>query len=46
MTPPSTLQRLVQLYDAWDKPAEAAKWRKALEAQGKAAENPVKLTDQ
>jgi tetratricopeptide (TPR) repeat protein len=26
------LERLVQLYDAWDKPVEAAKWRKELEA--------------
>jgi tetratricopeptide (TPR) repeat protein len=25
------LERLVQLYDAWNKPAEAAKWRKELE---------------
>jgi non-specific serine/threonine protein kinase/serine/threonine-protein kinase len=30
------LQRLVHLYDAWGKPGEAAKWRKELEAQGKA----------
>jgi hypothetical protein len=27
-----TLERLVQLYEAWDKPDEAAKWRKELEA--------------
>jgi hypothetical protein len=26
------LERLVQLYDAWGKPDEAAKWRKELEA--------------
>ena len=26
------LQRLVQLYDAWGKPDEAARWRKELEA--------------
>src|SRR5262249_19062573 len=26
------LERLVQLYDAWAKPDEAAKWRKKLEA--------------
>jgi hypothetical protein len=26
-----TLERLVRLYDAWDKPDEAAKWRKELE---------------
>jgi tetratricopeptide (TPR) repeat protein len=29
------LERLVRLYDAWDKPEEAAKWRKELEAAGK-----------
>jgi serine/threonine protein kinase/tetratricopeptide (TPR) repeat protein len=29
------LQRLVQLYDAWDKPAEAAKWRTELEKRNK-----------
>lgn len=29
---PEALQRLVQLYDAWGKPAEAAKWRLELEA--------------
>jgi non-specific serine/threonine protein kinase/serine/threonine-protein kinase len=28
----SALERLVQLYDAWGKPDEAAKWRKELEA--------------
>jgi hypothetical protein len=28
-----TLEWLVQLYDAWDRPEEAAKWRKELEAQ-------------
>ena len=27
-----TVERLVQLYEAWDKPDEAAKWRKELEA--------------
>jgi hypothetical protein len=27
-----TVKRLVQLYEAWDKPDEAAKWRKELEA--------------
>jgi hypothetical protein len=26
----ATLERLVKLYDAWDKPDEAAKWRKEL----------------
>jgi serine/threonine protein kinase len=29
--PSEALERLVQLYDAWDKPDEAAKWRKKLE---------------
>ena len=33
---PESLERLVQLYDAWDKPAEAAEWKKKLtEFQGK-----------
>ncbi|HEV3312577.1 MAG TPA: protein kinase [Chloroflexota bacterium] len=27
-----TMERLVQLYEAWEKPDEAAKWRKELEA--------------
>jgi hypothetical protein len=27
------LERLVQLYDAWDKPDEAARWRKELAAR-------------
>ena len=26
------LERLVQLYDAWEKPDQAAEWRKRLEA--------------
>ena len=39
------LERLVQLYDARNKPDEAAKWRKELEAQRKAAEQPVKPKD-
>ena len=26
------IERLVQLYEAWEKPDEAAKWRKELEA--------------
>jgi tetratricopeptide (TPR) repeat protein len=30
------LKRLVQVYDAWDRPDEAAKWRKELEALMKA----------
>jgi hypothetical protein len=29
------LERLVQLYDAWVKPAEAAKWRQELGAHRK-----------
>jgi outer membrane protein assembly factor BamD (BamD/ComL family) len=33
------LQRLVQLYDAWGKPDEAARWRKELDA-AKANERP------
>jgi hypothetical protein len=35
---PQALERLVQLYDAWAKPNEAAKWRQELEAQRKALE--------
>jgi serine/threonine protein kinase/tetratricopeptide (TPR) repeat protein len=31
------LERLVQLYQAWDRPTEAARWRKELEAAKKAA---------
>jgi molybdenum-dependent DNA-binding transcriptional regulator ModE len=27
----AVLERLVQLYDAWGKPTEAARWRKQLE---------------
>jgi len=36
------LERLVQLYDAWNKPDEAAKWRNELEAHKKAAGKAVK----
>jgi hypothetical protein len=36
------LDRLVQLYDAWNKPDEAAKWRNELEAHKKAAEKTDK----
>ena len=36
-----SLEWLVQLYDAWDKPEEAAKWRKELEARTKAAETAI-----
>jgi eukaryotic-like serine/threonine-protein kinase len=36
------VERLAQLYGAWGKPDEAAKWRKELEAHRKAAENSVK----
>jgi eukaryotic-like serine/threonine-protein kinase len=32
------LERLVHLYDAWNKPAEAAKWRQELDAIRKTAE--------
>jgi serine/threonine protein kinase len=32
---PEALQRLIQLYVAWDKPDEAARWRKELEAAKK-----------
>ena len=32
---PQALERLVQLYDAWGKPNETAKWRNELEVQGK-----------
>jgi eukaryotic-like serine/threonine-protein kinase len=39
------LERLVQLYDAWDKPDEAAKWRKELEALTRATEQTVKPKD-
>ena len=34
------LERLVQLYDAWDKPDDAAKWRKKLE-ETKTVANPT-----
>jgi tetratricopeptide (TPR) repeat protein len=34
------LERVVQLYDAWGKPEEAAKWRKELE-EAKAPANPL-----
>jgi hypothetical protein len=36
------LERLVQLYDAWNKPDEAAKWRNELEGHKKTAEKTVK----
>jgi serine/threonine protein kinase/tetratricopeptide (TPR) repeat protein len=36
------LDRLVQLYEAWGQPAEAAKWRKELEAVKAAAAPPPK----
>src|SRR5207245_1619499 len=38
----TAVERLAQLYGAWGKPEEAAKWRKELEAHRKAAENSVK----
>jgi serine/threonine protein kinase/tetratricopeptide (TPR) repeat protein len=34
---PEALERLVHLYDEWNKPDEAARWRKELEAAKKAA---------
>jgi eukaryotic-like serine/threonine-protein kinase len=34
----AALERLVRLYDAWEKPDQAAKWRKELEAHTKAGE--------
>jgi hypothetical protein len=39
------LERLVQLYDATNRLDEAAKYRKELEALGKAAAPPVKPKD-
>jgi hypothetical protein len=39
------LERLVQLYDAWGKPDEAAKWRKELEASRQAETKPDKAKD-
>jgi tetratricopeptide (TPR) repeat protein len=39
-----SLEWLVQLYDAWNKPEEAAKWRKELEARTKAADKVVPPT--
>jgi len=36
------LQRLVDLYTAWDKPDEAAKWKQQLEDHQAAAANPAK----
>jgi hypothetical protein len=35
------LDRLVQLYDAMDRPEDAAKWRKELEAQEKTTDKPI-----
>jgi hypothetical protein len=34
------LERLVQLYDAWNRPEKAAKWRKKLKAQRRAGKKP------
>jgi len=31
---PEAIRRLVDLYTAWEKPEEAAKWRKELESRG------------
>jgi hypothetical protein len=36
------LERLVRLYDAWDKPEEAARWGKELEAGPPRAAGPSK----
>ena len=33
LRPSEVLERLVELYTAWDRPDEAAKWRKELEAK-------------
>ena len=48
LPPPEALKWLVQLYDAWDKPEEAAKWRAALETRmqesGAKQETQTKLT--
>jgi tetratricopeptide (TPR) repeat protein len=40
------LERLVQLYNAWNKPDEAAKWRRELETIKKQVEKPAKPEDQ
>jgi eukaryotic-like serine/threonine-protein kinase len=40
-----SLERLVRLYDAWDRPADAARWRKELEARKNDAETTVKPDD-
>jgi len=37
-----SLERLVELYDAWDKPDEAAKWRKVLQSNKTTKPRPVK----
>jgi len=39
---PEALERLVQLYEATDKPDEAARWRKELEASETAEKPPEK----
>ncbi len=31
---PDTLQWLIELYEGWDRPAEAAKWRAEQQASG------------
>jgi len=41
-----SLERLVRLYEAWDKPDEAARWRKALEAHGPAGPKADKPKDE
>ncbi len=37
---PLALERLVRLYEAWDKPDEAAKWRQELKAVSATAADP------
>jgi hypothetical protein len=39
------LERLVHLYDAWNRPVQAARWRKELEAHKKAAAEHAKPRD-
>jgi hypothetical protein len=39
------IERLVQLYDAWGKPVQAAKWRSEWAARERAADEPAKPTE-
>ena len=34
------LERLVKLYEDWDKPGEAANWKKKLESKSKPSDKP------